>query len=136
MKKSLIRLLTLLLCFVMVFALAACGGNGGGTVDDGGGGGNETPDDGGDETPDDGGSTLPEKVSGELNVYISLNEDEVAAYETVAAEYMAMQSEKGNQVIVNINNNTNADSYRQSVEGLISMGVDEAALVKTGSDSS
>ena len=87
------------------------------------------PDPTPDPVPTD---TLPENVSGTLDIYISLNEDEAAAYQMVADEYTYLQKEKGNTVKVNINNNSTADSYQKEVEALISMGVSNATIAKTG----
>ena len=89
------------------------------------------PDPTPDPVPTD---TLPENVSGTLDIYISLNEDEAAAYQMVADEYTYLQKEKGNTVKVNINNNSTADSYQKEVEALISMGVSNATIAKTGVD--
>lgn len=126
MKKTLLRFLAFMLVLITALSFIACDGDP--TPGPGPG-----PDPGPDPTPDPGPTdTLPENVSGTLDIYISLNEDEAAAYQMVADEYTYLQKEKGNTVKVNINNNSTADSYQKEVEALISMGVSNARSLRRG----
>lgn len=125
MKKSLLRFLSLVLVLIVSLSFIACKDNTG-VIDPGG----DPVDPGGDNPPTT--DTLPEDVSGRLDIYISLNEDEVNAYQTVADEYVRLQKEKGNNVEVIIDNNTTADSYQRNVEQLVGLGVENATIVKTG----
>lgn len=124
MKKTLLRFLAFMLVLITAFSFIACDGDPTPGPDP-----DPDPDPTPDPVPTD---TLPENVSGTLDIYISLNEDEAAAYQMVADEYTYLQKEKGNTVKVNINNNSTADSYQKEVEALISMGVSNATIAKTG----
>ncbi len=108
MRKYLRTLIAALLSALLLCTAVACNpGN---------------PDDGDDNT---------EGKSGTVTVYTSVNIIEQRALEAVANAYMDLQYEKGNDITVIINNDTDPTSYTSTVRNKISSGVTDPTIITT-----
>ncbi len=122
MKKLFRITVACILAVLCAFSVAACGkkpSSNGGITPGGNTPGGNTP--GGDSTA----------LSGNINFYVTVNIIEHSALQAVADAYADMHYDKGNDVTVTINNNTDPDAYTQNVRNLLANGVNAPTIVQT-----
>lgn len=132
MKKISKTLLAIILSFVMLFGVIACGptNNGGST-----GGNSEKPAPSESSSTNPGGSesTTPGDDDGPvtITVYTAVNIIEQKSLESVANAYMDLKDAEGKSISVVINNKTDPEAYMQSVRNMAGGNVTNPTIVQT-----
>ena len=118
--KKLKKCAALLLCACMAFSVAACG----------------EKDPGGDKPgpgPGPGPNPGPSEITANIDLYTSVNIIEQRALQTVAYAYEDMQYERGNDIKITLNNNTDPDAYTQNLRNMLSSSVSNPTIASTHS---
>ena len=133
MKKISKTLLAIILSFVMLFGVIACGptNNGGST---GGNSEKPAPSESSSTTPGGSESTNPggsDDGPVTITVYTAVNIIEQKSLESVANAYMDLKDAEGKSVTVVINNKTDPEAYMLSVRNMAGGNVTAPTIVQT-----
>ncbi len=137
MKKIFKSLLAMLLCFVMMLGIIACGGGGGDNSSAGDSTGSTESTPGTSEKPNESGKPNESNKPGgndtiTIMLYTAVNVIEQNALQSVANAYMDYQYDVlGKNVEVIINNKTDPDAYMKAIRNMAGGTISDATIVQT-----